>query len=139
MTTVQRQTRGIIALTIGLAMIPFFFFYLPPDFFFSEPVFSKQTPQSLIIEVIAEKGETGIYFVPPDMPDKKYYIFGKGGGKRVADESETAFLGEVPLNIKMRENNDSGKPIVIADPEGNQAKVLKDITAKIVSQIRKRN
>ncbi len=79
------------------------------------------------------------YFVPPDMPDKKYYIFGKGGGKRVADESETAFLGEVPLNIKMRENNDSGKPIVIADPEGNQAKVLKDITAKIVSQIRKRN
>ncbi len=73
MTTVQRQTRGIIALTIGLAMIPFFFFYLPPDFFFSEPVFSTQTPQSLIIEVTAEKGETGIYFVPPDIGAETFF------------------------------------------------------------------
>jgi ATP-binding protein involved in chromosome partitioning len=37
------------------------------------------------------------YFVPDDMPDKKYYIFGQGGGKRLAEETGIDFLGELPL------------------------------------------
>ncbi len=79
------------------------------------------------------------YFIPDDMPDKKYYIFGEGGGRKVAEESKANFLGEVPLSMKMRENNDSGKPIVLADTEGKQAGILKNITSEIVSRIRKHN
>ncbi|MBI5325089.1 MAG: Mrp/NBP35 family ATP-binding protein [Ignavibacteriae bacterium] len=77
------------------------------------------------------------YFVPPDMPDKKYHIFGQGGGKTVAKENSIKLLGEVPLDIRMREGNDSGKPIVF---ENNaQAGVFKNIAATIVSEVRKLN
>jgi len=79
------------------------------------------------------------YFTPPDMPDKKYHIFGEGGGKNIAHEYKVKFLGEVPLNIQMRENNDGGKPIVLADSENAQSKIIREITANIVSEIRKLN
>ncbi|MFH1050289.1 MAG: Mrp/NBP35 family ATP-binding protein [bacterium] len=79
------------------------------------------------------------YFVPPDLPDKKYYIFGEGGGKRIAKENNVKFLGDIPLNIQMRENNDGGKPIVLADKDNPQSKIIRDITAKIISEIRKLN
>ncbi len=79
------------------------------------------------------------YFVPPDMPDKKYYIFGQGGGKTVADEYGVNFLGEVPLDIFMREANDGGKPVVLNDDAGHQGTVLREITSKLVSEIRKQN
>ncbi|OGU18100.1 MAG: hypothetical protein A2X61_02925 [Ignavibacteria bacterium GWB2_35_12] len=77
------------------------------------------------------------YFTPPDMPDKKYHIFGQGGGKTVAKENEINFLGEVPLDIRMREGNDSGKPIVF---ENNaQAGVFKNITSQLVTEVRRLN
>jgi len=79
------------------------------------------------------------YFTPEDMPDKKYYIFGHGGGRKVAYESDVPFLGEVPLNINMRETNDNGKPLVLTDDAGMQGIILKEITANIVSKIRKHN
>ncbi len=50
------------------------------------------------------------YFVPDDMPDKKYFIFGEGGLKQVTKELELSFLGEVPLEIELRKSCDSGKP-----------------------------
>lgn len=78
------------------------------------------------------------YFVPDDMPEKKYYIFGKGGGAEIADNYGVNLLGEVPLNISMRENNDGGKPIVLAG-NSNQADILKEITSKMVSEVRKKN
>ena len=79
------------------------------------------------------------YFIPEDMPDKKYYIFGEGGGRKVAYESEVPFLGEVPLNINMREMNDNGKPLVLTDDAGMQGAILREITAKIVSKVRIHN
>jgi len=79
------------------------------------------------------------YFVPPDMPDKKYYIFGKGGGRTVAEEYNTKFFGEIPLNINMRETNDSGKPLVLHDNAGEQGAIIRDITASITTEIRKKN
>lgn len=79
------------------------------------------------------------YFVPPDSPDKKYYIFGQGGGKEVASDNDVPFLGEIPLNMAMRESNDNGKPIVLHDDAGHQGTVLRDITASLVSEIRKKN
>jgi ATP-binding protein involved in chromosome partitioning len=50
------------------------------------------------------------YFVPPDLPDRKYYIFGQGGGKRTADELGVDFLGEIPIDPQVVEGGDTGKP-----------------------------
>lgn len=79
------------------------------------------------------------YFSPPDMPDKKYYIFGRGGGKLVADEAGVPLLGEVPLDIDMREGNDGGMPIVLRDDISRQKQILIHITKNLVKQIRKIN
>lgn len=50
------------------------------------------------------------YFTPPEYPQKQYYIFGKNGGKRLAEWFEIPYLGELPINISMREGGDEGKP-----------------------------
>lgn len=51
------------------------------------------------------------YFTPPELPDKKYYIFGKGGGRLLAQQFEVPFLGELPIEQDIREGGDFGKPI----------------------------
>lgn len=79
------------------------------------------------------------YFAPPDMPDKKYHIFGEGGGKRIAEETRTELLGRVPLNIAMREDGDSGKPIVLTDGDNHAKAEIFALTDKLVSQLRRRN
>ncbi|MDE5075170.1 MAG: Mrp/NBP35 family ATP-binding protein [Trichodesmium sp. St15_bin1_1] len=75
------------------------------------------------------------YFVPPDMPDKKYYIFGSGGGERTAQELEVPFLGEVPLEMPVREGGDSGIPIVVGAPGSVSAQELRGITQKIAARV----
>jgi ATP-binding protein involved in chromosome partitioning len=79
------------------------------------------------------------YFVPDDMPDKKYYIFGEGGGKKVAQECNVDLLGEVPLSIKMREKSDGGKPMVLDDDAGEQGSVIRGLAGEIVAKVRKLN
>lgn len=75
------------------------------------------------------------YFVPPDMPDKKYYIFGSGGGERTAQELEVPFLGKVPLEMPVREGGDSGIPIVVGAPGSVSAQELRGITQKIAARV----
>mgnify|MGYP001271693674 FL=1 len=53
------------------------------------------------------------YFTPPELPDKKYYIFGKGGGRLLAQQFEVPFLGELPIEQDIREGGDFGKPIAL--------------------------
>ena len=79
------------------------------------------------------------YFSPPDVPDKKYYIFGKGGGKSAAEEYDIPFLGEVPLDIRMREADDGGMPVVLDNSSQFQAYILKQITDNLIKQIRIHN
>ncbi|MDX2002751.1 MAG: Mrp/NBP35 family ATP-binding protein [Chitinophagales bacterium] len=55
------------------------------------------------------------YFTPAELPNNKYYIFGKNGGKRLADEFDLPFLGEIPLVQSVREGGDDGKPVVTSD------------------------
>jgi ATP-binding protein involved in chromosome partitioning len=55
------------------------------------------------------------YFTPAELPDHKYYIFGKEGGKRLADEYEIPFLGQIPLVQSIREGGDMGVPIMVSD------------------------
>jgi len=55
------------------------------------------------------------YFTPAELPDHKYYIFGKEGGKRLADEYDIPFLGQIPLVQSIREGGDTGIPIMMSD------------------------
>ena len=57
--------------------------------------------------------ENMAYFTPPELPDKKYYIFGKGGGRLLAQQFEVPFLGELPIEQDIREGGDFGKPIAL--------------------------
>jgi ATP-binding protein involved in chromosome partitioning len=56
------------------------------------------------------------YFVPPDLPDRRYQIFGEGGGKRAAQELGVPLLVQVPLQPDVVEAGDSGKPTLVANP-----------------------
>src|SRR5258706_4363139 len=55
------------------------------------------------------------YFTPAELPDNKYYIFGKDGGKRLAEEYDIPFLGQIPLVQSIREGGDNGVPIMMTD------------------------
>lgn len=79
--------------------------------------------------------ENMAYFTPPDMPDKKYYIFGKGGASHLAQEMNVPVLGEVPLQQTLREGGDSGKPIVLEDTESPAATALMEVTGNMQQQL----
>ena len=55
------------------------------------------------------------WFTPAELPDNKYYIFGKEGGMRLAEEYDLAFLGQIPLVQSIREGGDQGVPAMISD------------------------
>ena len=75
------------------------------------------------------------FFTPPDLPDRKYYLFGKGGGARVAGELGVDFLGEVPIAPRVVGGGDQGKPILAYAPDSPPAVALREITAKIVRKL----
>jgi len=57
------------------------------------------------------------YFTPAELPDNKYYIFGKQGGQKLAEESDIPFLGEIPLVQSIREGGDVGVPAMMGDDQ----------------------
>ncbi|MEL6605268.1 MAG: Mrp/NBP35 family ATP-binding protein [Cyanobacteria bacterium J06614_10] len=75
------------------------------------------------------------YFIPPDMPEKQYDIFGSDGGEKAAEELGVTLLGKVPLEMPVREGGDRGLPIVLAQPESASAKALMDIAKKTAARI----
>ncbi|KYC39666.1 sodium:proton antiporter [Scytonema hofmannii PCC 7110] len=75
------------------------------------------------------------YFIPPDMPDKQYDIFGSGGGSKTASELGVPLLGCVPMEISTRIGGDSGVPIVVSDPDSASAKALKAIALAIAGKV----
>jgi ATP-binding protein involved in chromosome partitioning len=63
------------------------------------------------------------------------HIFGEGGGKRYAEEKEIDYLGALPLALHIREQADSGKPTVIADPESEAAKIYRSVARQVAIKI----
>jgi ATP-binding protein involved in chromosome partitioning len=57
------------------------------------------------------------YFTPAELPGHRYYIFGKEGGKRLAEEYDLPFLGQIPLVQSIREGGDQGVPVMMGDDE----------------------
>ncbi|NIJ44057.1 ATP-binding protein involved in chromosome partitioning [Wenyingzhuangia heitensis] len=78
------------------------------------------------------------YFTPAELPENKYYIFGENGAKHLAEDIETAFLGEVPLVQSIREAGDVGHPVALQ--EGTPQEVaFKEITKNMAAELVKRN
>jgi ATP-binding protein involved in chromosome partitioning len=75
------------------------------------------------------------YFVPPDMPEKRYDIFGTGGGRKLTEQYNVPFLGEVPLGMEVREAGDKGIPVVISNPESPQAKAFRKTAEEVARQV----
>lgn len=75
------------------------------------------------------------FFSPPELPEKKYYIFGKEGGRKVASEYEVPFLGQVPIVEQIREGGDSGKPVVQYDSESPAAEAFMEMAQITAQQI----
>ena len=67
------------------------------------------------------------------------HIFGAGGGGKMAKDYDVELLGSLPLDIKIREMADSGKPTVVSDPDGPIAAIYKDIARKCAAKIAKQS
>lgn len=76
------------------------------------------------------------YFLCPDN-GKRYDIFGHGGAKREAERMGVDFLGEVPIEIAIRENSDAGTPITVSQPDSQSAANYREIAERIWVQIEK--
>ncbi|MCG5534878.1 iron-sulfur cluster carrier protein ApbC [Ectothiorhodospira mobilis] len=63
------------------------------------------------------------------------YLFGQGGGERMAEECRAEFLGALPLDIGIREQADGGNPTVAADPEGRVAELYRDIARRTAARL----
>jgi ATP-binding protein involved in chromosome partitioning len=74
------------------------------------------------------------YFVAPDT-GRRYDIFGHGGARAAAAAIGLPFLGEVPLQMAIRETSDAGTPVVAGDPDGPEARGFRDIAARLLSAI----
>ncbi|MFK8059476.1 MAG: Mrp/NBP35 family ATP-binding protein [Polaribacter sp.] len=82
--------------------------------------------------------ENMAYFTPEELPNNKYYIFGKDGAKNLASDIKTQFLGEIPLVQSIREAGDVGHPVALQ--EGTVLEeAFNNITKEMVAQLLKRN
>ncbi|GEP91930.1 ATP-binding protein involved in chromosome partitioning [Chitinophaga terrae (ex Kim and Jung 2007)] len=82
--------------------------------------------------------ENMAYFTPAELPENKYYIFGKDGGRQLAEEMEIPFLGQIPLVQSIREGGDAGKPAMIGD-EKITRKAFLDVAGAAARSIAMRN
>ncbi|MDG4855887.1 MULTISPECIES: Mrp/NBP35 family ATP-binding protein [unclassified Mesorhizobium] len=74
------------------------------------------------------------YFLAPDT-GRRYDIFGHGGARREAERLGVTFLGEVPLEMGIRESSDAGAPVVASKPDGAEAKIYRDIAARVWDRV----
>lgn len=78
------------------------------------------------------------YFTPAELPENKYYIFGKDGGKNLADDFDIPLLGQIPIVESIREGGDIGIPAMVGD-DSITKKAFMDFAANAVRGIAMRN
>jgi len=81
--------------------------------------------------------ENMAYFTPDELPENKYYIFGKDGGKNLSEKYDVPFLGQIPLVQSIRESGDSGLPAVLK--EGPTSEAFMELAETLARQIAIRN
>ncbi len=82
--------------------------------------------------------ENMAYFTPEELPNNKYYIFGKEGAKNLAEDLNVSFLGEVPLVQSIREAGDLGRPAAMQTASSIEAS-FEEITRNVVQELVSRN
>ncbi len=82
--------------------------------------------------------ENMAFFTPEDMPEKKYYIFGKDGAKNLAEKMNVPLLAQIPLVQGIMEAADSGQPIAL-DANNIMGKAFRDLADNVVKQTEIRN
>ncbi len=82
--------------------------------------------------------ENMAYFTPEELPDNKYYIFGKHGARNLAEDIDVRFLGEIPLVQSLRESGDIGRPAALQTATPLET-AFEDLTRNMVEETVKRN
>jgi ATP-binding protein involved in chromosome partitioning len=82
--------------------------------------------------------ENMAYFTPQELPNNKYYIFGKGGAKQMAEQFELPFLGEIPIVQSIREGGDKGLPAAMDDESAAQSALIM-LAGKVAQNVALRN
>jgi ATP-binding protein involved in chromosome partitioning len=77
--------------------------------------------------------ENMAYFTPPELPDKKYYIFGKDGCKKFAEELKTPLLGQIPILPAITDSGDDGNPVATGDSPA--ATAFRELAEKVAQQV----
>jgi len=74
------------------------------------------------------------YFTPAELPENKYYIFGKGGGKSLAEKFDVPFLGEIPLVQSISEAGDGGEPVILQD-DNPMSVAFMNVAERVAQQV----
>lgn len=82
--------------------------------------------------------ENMAWFTPAELPDNKYFIFGKDGGKRLANEMSIPLLAQIPIVQSIREQGDAGRPVAV-DTETFSGQVFAQLAHSVVEAVEKRN
>lgn len=82
--------------------------------------------------------ENMAWFTPEELPDNKYYIFGKEGARQLAEKMQVPLLGQIPLVQGIREGGDSGNPSAV-NPTGPTGKAFAELAGQMVVQVEERN
>ena len=77
--------------------------------------------------------ENMAYFTPEELPDSKYFLFGKGGAQKLSEEFDIPVIGELPIIEKVRENSDTGESIF--DSGSREKALFYDLASKLAQQI----
>jgi ATP-binding protein involved in chromosome partitioning len=80
--------------------------------------------------------ENMAYYIPEDSPDKRDYIFGKDGAKKLAEEMNVPLLGQIPLITRIREGGDNGSPAALNE-DTIEGKIFRDLANNVIECIKK--
>jgi ATP-binding protein involved in chromosome partitioning len=97
-------------------------------------MFNQENIQVPVLGVI----ENMAYFTPEELPNNKYYIFGKQGAENLATDKNVPFLGALPLVQSVREAADVGRPAALQEGTPIQRSMV-EVTQNLVTQLLKRN
>ena len=81
--------------------------------------------------------ENMAWFTPEELPDNRYYIFGKDGCKKLAERMRLPLLGQIPIVQSIREGGDSGEPVAFSD--GILGSAFSDLASSFITEVDKRN
>jgi ATP-binding protein involved in chromosome partitioning len=97
-------------------------------------MFQQESIQVPVLGIV----ENMAYFTPAELPENKYYIFGKEGAKNLAEDLKVPFLGEIPLEQSIREAGDVGRPAALQTGTNSET-AFEEVTKRVVEETVRRN